>query len=98
MTLTGTIARDGKMADIRVAETNVIPTEGKDELADVVKRNLSSWRFAAAPHSDAIRLTYLFRTDASKGRLPPVRSPRLAVLMEMPDKSLAEVDNSLLKR
>jgi len=61
--LTGTIARSGKITDIKVAEVNVEPAEGRDLLANEAVRNLMTWRFEPREHEDALRIAYTYTID-----------------------------------
>jgi len=65
VTLTGTITRDGKMTDVRIAEAAANPPEGRASLANSTLENLKAWRFEPAQHKDAVRITYSYKIDAS---------------------------------
>lgn len=65
VTLTGTIARDGKMTDVQVAEASSTPSEGKDLLMREAVNNLKTWRLEPAQRQDTIRTTYSYTIDRS---------------------------------
>jgi TonB family protein len=69
--LTGEIKRNGKVAALRVAESDVNPVEGKDILARAALENLKAWRFDAGERDDPIRITYSYVIDASLPRGAP---------------------------
>jgi hypothetical protein len=65
ITLAGTIAREGNMTGVRLAEPNALPTERAELLTKAALQNLTTWRFEEAPKSDAFRITFSYAIDPS---------------------------------
>ena len=65
VTLTGTVARDGKMTRIQVAEANSGSAEWKDLFVREAVNNLKTWRLEAAEHKDSVRIKYTYSMDSS---------------------------------
>lgn len=64
--LIGTIARDGKIKDVRTAEASVNSSEGKTPLIDAAIRSMKAWRFDIGEHDDSFRVTFSYVIDTSR--------------------------------
>jgi hypothetical protein len=73
--LTGSIAPDGRVMRLVVAQADVKPAAERSQLVNAALEDLKAWRFDAGPHDDAIRITYSFAVDTSlpRGVEPRVR-------------------------
>ncbi len=65
VTLTGTIARDGKMTSIEVADASSTSSEWKNMFMREAVNNLKTWRLEPAQRQDTIRITYSYTIDRS---------------------------------
>jgi hypothetical protein len=92
--LAGKVAPNGRIGDIRVVESLLSAGENGDFLKKVAIQNLKAWRFEAASHPDAIRMTYEYRYTPPG---PAGRTWQMPVKMELPDKSVVEMNLSILK-
>jgi TonB family protein len=68
VTLAGTISRNGKMAGVKIAGTNITLTNGKNLLADAALQNLKTWQFEQSKHKDSFRITYSYAINVPAGR------------------------------
>ncbi|MFZ0959942.1 MAG: hypothetical protein WAO35_03485 [Terriglobia bacterium] len=91
--LAGEVAPNGGVGGIRVVESSLNPGEDGDFLKKVAIQNLQAWRFEAVSHADAIRTTYEFRNTPPR---PGKRSYHVEVQMEQPDKSVTQINLSIL--
>jgi TonB family protein len=68
VTLTGRIGRNGKMAGVKIAETNITPIDGENLLANAALENIKTWQFEKSEHNDPFRITYSYAIDIPAGR------------------------------
>jgi hypothetical protein len=65
VTLTGTILRNGKIADVKVNDGVVKPGEPRYKLVDEAMKILNSWRFEEAKRQSAFQLSFVYQFDPS---------------------------------
>jgi hypothetical protein len=75
ITLTGTVARDGRVTGLRVAAVDAVPVGEKRRLANAALQDLKTWQFDAARQASSIRVIYSFAVDTSLilGGVPEVQ-------------------------
>jgi TonB family protein len=78
VTLTGTIARNGRMTHVQVAETSSLSSATKELLTHAAITNLSTWRFEPAQRQDAVRITFAYLIDPT---LPQPESMDLKLIL-----------------
>jgi len=74
VTLAGTMQRDGRVAGLRVAEADVKPPQGREQLVAAALQDLKTWQFDTAAHEDAIRIAYSFAIDTALPRGAPAQA------------------------
>lgn len=81
VTLTGRVTRDGKVADVAVADRPAGSLDAAESLVRAAVEHLQTMRFESAPHEDGMRITYTYTIDPA---LP--RPDLLDVKLTLPDQ------------
>jgi TonB family protein len=72
VTLTGTIARDGKLTGVRVAVASLSLVKDGGLLESAAVQDLKSWRFEPTTHEEPVRITYTYEiSPPDTGREKP---------------------------
>jgi hypothetical protein len=62
--LSGKVAKDGRITDIRVIDNSVSEIKDKTLLADIAEQNLATWRTEPQSSEGSIKITYSFGVDS----------------------------------
>lgn len=68
VTLTATIASDGKIKGIHVAHASANPAEKMEILSKAAAHDLATWRLEGAPHEDPFQITFSYVIDTTLPR------------------------------
>jgi hypothetical protein len=85
VTLTGSIRRNGRLTQIKVAGVQVQPPQKAAMLVNEAVRNLKSWRFEPTSRTDPLRITYSYVLDPAL-LIPPGYHRFASVQFELPNQ------------